>query len=157
MNEHELSRTGERRKAEIGAMLAARARQRRVGRRVLGGAGCALLLLAGVIFVSRHGQTRETPARELIVERSNNGGELPRPSVEIAVQEKPSLARVRIVTNDPLPTTKCDGVGPTSSRAVSVCLLDDSQLLAALTQTGQSYGLVKMGGKTRVVVNSGQQ
>lgn len=156
MNEHELSTVGERRKAEIGAMLAARVRQRRVGRRVLAGAGC-VLLIAGVVFVSLRGGTPVTLPREQAVEQPNSGDKLPQTKVELAVQEKPALIQVRIVTNDPLPTTKCDGAGTGSAKAVSVCLLDDAQLLAALTQTGQSYGLVKMGGKTRVVVNSGQQ
>jgi hypothetical protein len=34
---------------------------------------------------------------------------------------------------------------------VPVCLLDDRQLLAALEETGESYGLVRMNGKTVAV------
>lgn len=150
MSEHELSVAGERRKNEIRAMLAARAHRRRVGMRVIGSAACMLLAATAILAVRHATSTTSTP--EVVANSHDKDSEAPKTTA--AIENHASSVQVRIVTNDPLPTTKCDGTGSAGKSAVSVCILDDAQLLSALTQTGRSYGLVKVGGKTRVVANT---
>ena len=44
-----------------------------------------------------------------------------------------------------------------SPTSAGICILSDDQLISALSQTGQSYGIVRVGGAIHVVANSGSQ
>jgi hypothetical protein len=144
-----LSAQGSERRRAIGDLLVARARQRRTGRRVLAAAAC--LLVAGAAAITMRVSsipTARSPEAPIATTR---------PKVHSAPspveQPAPSALVVRVITNDPLPSRNC-GQSPSASGSVSVCLLDDKQLLSALSQTGESYGIVRIGGQTRVVSNS---
>lgn len=65
----------------------------------------------------------------------------------------PALPEVAVVTNAALVIGDCDSLPPAGRRAPDVCLLSDDQLLAALAETGESYGLVRRGDHVEVVRN----
>jgi hypothetical protein len=146
-----LSETGEQRRRRIGQDLIRRARARRSGRAVLAGAAC-LTLLAGAAVLAR-ALTSPTPEQPRRLAHHD-----PRPAHPPAPPDRPSIreARITIFTNEPIASTPCGALASDTAPAtqVPVCILNDDQLISALSTTGESYGIVRIGGKTMVVSNS---
>ncbi len=143
-----LSSEGSRRREQIGDMLANRARNRRIGMNTLATLGCTALI--GVAFLGAR-TLFPTPTTEPIAT-------IPTPAptaIPTSITSRPSI-EVAIVSNQPLPSQPC-GELPSSNEPASnlpVCILDDAHLLRALALTGESYGIVRVGGRTQVVLNS---
>jgi len=144
-----LSDSGERRRAEIRAELERRATDRRIGWAVLKVAGTVVVLaVAAAVVVPRVGKTAEPK----IVDRSTRH----RPAAPVREIERGmrvhDLGNITVVRNEPLPKERCGA--PAGTVGGGVCLLSDTQLLSNLAATGESYGLVKAGGRTVVVRNA---
>ncbi len=87
---------------------------------------------------------------------------LPAPAPLPLPQAVPSPAplaatHIRIVTNEPIPDRQCTPPTGSTPTSAGICILNDVQLISALSQTGQSYGIVRVGGAIHVVSNSGSQ
>lgn len=156
-----LSVSGERRRREIGAMLAGREGDRRRGWRVLSGGGAVVVIaMIGVMaWPSRPERLGTSPEIARVLPRETG----PEPVVVVTPSGAPPVVRrvaampvVRTVVNEPLPETSCDAApAPTARPVVSVCILSDAQLLATLAASGRNCGLVRIGGTVRVVENGG--
>jgi hypothetical protein len=155
MNEHDthpanLSPEGLRRRERIGRELAERARHRHTGRRAL--AAAAMLALAATAFIALRSLTPQAPTRPIVQappERTSVPVVAPAP----APATHPTI-QITIVSNSPIPDRPCSESPPLSSDTIPICILDDTSLLQVLSETGQSYGLVKVAGRTEVVRNT---
>ena len=168
-----LSAAGRRRRMEIERALIERARNRRRGAAVLGVgmagvlAVCAAIGVRGILSPSAGVYTaasKNRPAqREVVGHASPNLAPEPSPLAAPAqTHETRPEVRVTIVTNDPIPDRPCPqsetaSTSSPSSGGPPICVLSDSQLLSVLAQTGKSYGLVRVGGKAHVVLNSASE
>jgi hypothetical protein len=81
---------------------------------------------------------------------------LPDNPTPVAISTTSRPVPVSIVTNRELTMAPCDqpaASGPAAGTP-NVCLLTDDQLLAALAETGEAYGLVRAAGRVEVVRNT---
>ncbi|HMN39928.1 MAG TPA: hypothetical protein PKE29_03725 [Phycisphaerales bacterium] len=146
--ETRLTPDGARRRAAIGSLLATTARNRRTGRTILAsGSGLAVLICAFVAIQAL--SPRHPPGKDL----TQNPDPGPR-TEPWSVPPTPATIHIAIVTNQPLPDRPCSESSSASSSGVPICILDDDHLLRVLNRTGESYGLVRIGGRTEVVLNS---
>jgi hypothetical protein len=148
-----LTPRGVRRREEIGTVLVGKAKDRRAGRRVVAAVSCVAVLAAAVVGV----WVMNSPVRpvKVIVRRPEPVRETPVVTAEPVVPRR-AVIEVAIVRNEPLPSRPCSDVGSDAAArgaTTAVCLLDDAHLLRELARTGESYGIVRVGGRVEVVHN----
>lgn len=156
-----LSPAGHAREADILRLLhaaadARRARRAAVRRTAL--AGAAIAAGAAAVWLARPARPVERPvavrppivAPEVATNFPRPSPTKPGPAVTEAIS---SPSAVTIVTNDVLVMCDCTNPPPAGAAAPDVCLLSGDQLLAALAETGESYGLVRRGDHVEVVRN----
>lgn len=145
----ELSTAGAQRRAAIRDTLVGRARARRSGRRMLA-AIASLGLLAGGAFLA---MSIMTPLPTRPIELADDTSTVPALGPAFAEPVAPAK-RITVVANEPITDRPCGASDRAGSTGVSICILSDAELLSALSTTGESYGLVRIGGRARVVSNS---
>jgi hypothetical protein len=155
-----LSRDGEERRRAIGDSLLHRARARRIGRATLAVAACLCLLgsaglLARAIVGSPVAPLTDQVAHNTPASTNSEPHEAPtRPPSAPAIATTTPEIRITVVSNEPIPDRPCAQAAPATASQVPICILNDQQLLSALSTTGESYGLVRVGGRTMAVPNT---
>jgi hypothetical protein len=89
--------------------------------------------------------TPKPPSR--LIAESATPSPIPRP---------PSAATITIVTNEVVQLAECSAPPPVGGQSgrPTVCLLSDEQLLSALAETGDQYGLIRTDSRVTLVRNS---
>lgn len=141
----------------------ARRARRTAARRVVLGvvaicAGAAALWLASAPPLPARQQERPITVNS----PTNSPTTVPDPSPRPSAHPDPAVAdsrrtpappQVTIVTNAVVVMGSCNAPPDPGHPEPDVCLLNDDQLLAALAETGESYGLIRRGDRVEVVRN----
>ncbi len=157
-----LSPAGLARGANILRVLHAAADTRRARRAARRTSLAAIAMAAGAaaVWMAPPARQTERPIADNSTTNTTHGA-APGPSPHSPTDRAPNLAdaapastspEVTIVTNAILVMGDCNSPSR-SGGAPDVCLLNDDQLLAALAETGESYGLIRRGDRVEVVRN----